>query len=56
MLLGKSCLLSLVAVENVFKIGSMEPGAMLYDASKEFEVDILKAFYRPLTIVERHAL
>lgn len=25
------------AVEQVFKIGSMEPGAMLYDASKEFE-------------------
>ncbi|XP_032222411.2 vacuolar protein sorting-associated protein 16 homolog isoform X2 [Nematostella vectensis] len=26
-----------VAVENVFKIGSMEPGAMLFDAAKEFE-------------------
>ena len=26
------------AVEQVFKIGSMEPGAMLFDASKEFEV------------------
>ncbi|CAH3134272.1 unnamed protein product [Porites lobata] len=25
------------AVEQVFKIGSMEPGAMLFDASKEFE-------------------
>ena len=25
-------------VEQVFKIGSMEPGAMLFDASKEFEV------------------
>ncbi|XP_031556502.1 vacuolar protein sorting-associated protein 16 homolog [Actinia tenebrosa] len=25
------------AVENVFKIGSMEPGAMLYDAAREFE-------------------
>ena len=28
----------LAAVEQVFKIGSMEPGAMLFDASKEFEV------------------
>ena len=26
------------AVEQVFKIGSMEPGAMLFDASEEFEV------------------
>ena len=25
------------AVEQVFKIGSMEPGAMLFDAFKEFE-------------------
>ena len=28
----------LAAVEQVLKIGSMEPGAMLFDASKEFEV------------------
>ena len=26
------------AVEQVFKIGSMEAGAMLFDASEEFEV------------------
>ena len=26
------------AVEQVFKIGSMEPDAMLFDAAKEFEV------------------
>lgn len=25
-------------VEDVFKLGSMKPGAMLYDASKEYEV------------------
>jgi len=25
-------------VENVFKIGSVKPGAMLFDAAKEFEV------------------
>jgi hypothetical protein len=27
-------------VENVFKIGSFESGAMLYEAMKEFEVNI----------------
>lgn len=31
-----------MAVEQVFKIGSMEPGAMLYDASKEFEASDYK--------------
>ena len=29
-------------MEQVFKIGSMEPGAMLYDASKEFEASDYK--------------
>lgn len=29
---------SLGVVENVFKIGSFESGAMLYEAMKEFEV------------------
>ena len=28
-------------VENVFKIGSVESGAMLYEAMKEFEVSVL---------------
>jgi hypothetical protein len=27
-------------VENVFKIGSVESGAMLYEAMKEFEVSV----------------
>lgn len=27
-------------VENVFKIGSVESGAMLYEAMKEFEVSL----------------
>ena len=28
----------LVEVEDVFKLGSMKPGAMLHDASREYEV------------------
>lgn len=31
----------LVEVEDVFKLGSMKPGAMLHDASREYEVDII---------------
>jgi hypothetical protein len=27
--------------EQIFKIGSMEPGAMLYEASKEFQVIVV---------------
>lgn len=26
-------------IEDIFKIGSMEPGAMLFEASKEFQVN-----------------
>lgn len=32
-----TCLISEVT-EKIFKIGSMEPGAMLFEASKEFYV------------------
>lgn len=35
--LSSSCLF-VAPVENVFKIGSVKPGAMLFDAAKEFEV------------------
>ena len=33
-------LLLIVEVEDVFKLGSMKPGAMLYDANVEYEVSI----------------
>ena len=29
------------AVEAIFKIGSMSPGAMLYEASREFQVNCI---------------
>ena len=32
----------LAVTEQIFKIASMEPGAMLYEASKEFEVRMLQ--------------
>lgn len=31
--------------EKIFKIGSMEPGAMLFEASKEFYVSASYTFY-----------
>ena len=31
-------LLFIVEVEDVFKLGSVKPGAMLYDANVEYEV------------------
>ena len=40
----------LAAVEQVFKIGSMEPGAVLFDASKEFEVSNVSSFFVLLVI------
>ena len=33
-----SCVLISGVVEDIFKIGSMAPGAMLFDASREFQV------------------
>ena len=43
------------AVEQVFKIGSMEPGAMLFDASKEFEVSKFP-FHEAQFMIFRHFL
>ena len=42
-LLGRNCfnhyfLMFAAVTEQIFKIASMEPGAMLYEASREFEV------------------
>ena len=40
----KSTLYVSGVVEEIFKIGSMAPGAMLYDAYKEFQVIIGNIF------------
>ena len=39
------CILFAGVVEDIFKIGSMAPGAMLYEASREFQVEYFLCYF-----------